>query len=81
VKDIFDPLIIDIERLVSEQVNLVKIKRAEEYHERGDEIKAGNIAWMSEALLTQFRLSSLLADLDRASISNAVWQQHIQKFK
>ncbi|TGO63683.1 hypothetical protein BCON_0011g00230 [Botryotinia convoluta] len=40
VKVIFDPLISDIERLVSEQVNLVRVKRMQERHAKENEIKA-----------------------------------------
>ncbi|TVY38304.1 Heat shock 70 kDa protein 12B [Lachnellula occidentalis] len=40
VKAIFDPLIADIQRLVEEQVNLVKVKRLSESHPKATEIKA-----------------------------------------
>jgi hypothetical protein len=40
VKAIFDPLIIDIERLVDEQVNGVIKKRLQEGHSKADDIKA-----------------------------------------
>ncbi|RAL62854.1 hypothetical protein DID88_004695 [Monilinia fructigena] len=40
VKAIFDPLITDIERLVDDQVNLVKVKRMQESHPKANEIKA-----------------------------------------
>ncbi|TVY34329.1 Heat shock 70 kDa protein 12B [Lachnellula subtilissima] len=40
VKAIFDPLITDIQRLVEEQVNLVKVKRMSEDHPKANEIKA-----------------------------------------
>ncbi|KAM0151655.1 hypothetical protein ACHAPG_008112 [Botrytis cinerea] len=39
LKKIFDPLITDIERLVDEQVNLVKVKRMSEDHPKATEIK------------------------------------------
>lgn len=39
VKDIFEPLIEDILRMVDEQVKPVKQKRTLEYHERADQIK------------------------------------------
>ncbi|EKD16179.1 hypothetical protein MBM_05473 [Drepanopeziza brunnea f. sp. 'multigermtubi' MB_m1] len=40
VKDIFDPLISDIQRLVEEQVNLVRVKRLSESHPEAQKIKA-----------------------------------------
>ncbi|PVH80873.1 putative heat shock 70 kDa protein 12A [Cadophora sp. DSE1049] len=40
LKAIFDPLIVDIERLVDEQVNLVKVKRLSDGHLKANEIKA-----------------------------------------
>ncbi|RDL33958.1 uncharacterized protein BP5553_08326 [Venustampulla echinocandica] len=40
VKKIFDPLILDIERLVDDQVNLVKVKRMGDQHPKAQEIKA-----------------------------------------
>lgn len=39
VKEIFDPLIDDIKRLVDQQVNLVQKKRISESHSKADEIK------------------------------------------
>ena len=42
VKKIFDPLINDIERLVDEQVNLVKVKRMSDGHPKAKEIK---VSW------------------------------------
>ena len=39
LKEIFDPLIDDIKRLVDEQVNLVQKKRLSESHPKADEIK------------------------------------------
>ncbi|TVY90525.1 Heat shock 70 kDa protein 12B, partial [Lachnellula willkommii] len=39
VKSIFEPLINDIERLVDDQVNLVKVKRLSDNHPKADEIK------------------------------------------
>ncbi|TGO59388.1 hypothetical protein BCON_0045g00300 [Botryotinia convoluta] len=39
LKKIFDPLITDIERLIDEQVNLVKVKRMSEDHPKATEIK------------------------------------------
>ncbi|TGO25935.1 hypothetical protein BPAE_0069g00070 [Botrytis paeoniae] len=39
LKKIFDPLIMDIERLIDEQVNLVKVKRMSEDHPKATEIK------------------------------------------
>ena len=39
VKTIFDPLIIDIERLVADQVNLVTVKRMSEGHSKEDQVK------------------------------------------
>ncbi|KAI9053981.1 hypothetical protein LZ554_002925 [Drepanopeziza brunnea f. sp. 'monogermtubi'] len=40
VKDIFDPLISDIQRLVEEQVSLVTMKRLSEHHPKAEDIKA-----------------------------------------
>jgi len=39
VLSIFEPLIAEIEKLVAEQVNKVRLKRVSENHERGKEIK------------------------------------------
>jgi len=39
LKEIFDPLIDDIKRLVDEQVNLVQKKRISESHPKAGEIK------------------------------------------
>ncbi|CAO1601112.1 hypothetical protein XANCAGTX0491_004776 [Xanthoria calcicola] len=40
VKKIFQPLITDIERMVEDQVNLVRVKRLNEGHPKANEIKA-----------------------------------------
>jgi hypothetical protein len=48
VKTIFDPLIIDIERLVADQVNLVTVKRMSEGHSKEDQVKVSeNRLYMS----------------------------------
>lgn len=39
VKRVFQPLITDIQRLVEDQVNLVKVKRLSERHPKANEIK------------------------------------------
>ena len=39
MKKIFQPLITDIERMVEDQVNLVKVKRLTEGHAKANEIK------------------------------------------
>lgn len=43
MKAIFDPLITDIERLVDDQVNLVKVKRMQEGHPKANEIKVSSL--------------------------------------
>lgn len=40
VRKIFDPLVVDIERLVAEQVTLVKMKRMSEGHPEANQVKA-----------------------------------------
>lgn len=45
VKDIFEPLIVDIERLVEEQVNLVKIKKMSESQSEATPVKGRTISW------------------------------------
>ena len=39
IKKIFQPLVTDIQRLVEEQINLVKVKRLSEQHAKASEIK------------------------------------------
>ena len=39
LRRIFNPLITDIQRLVDDQVNLVKVKRLSENHPKAQEIK------------------------------------------
>lgn len=39
VRDIFEPLVVDVEGMVEEQVGLVRLKRLSERHEQGKLIK------------------------------------------
>lgn len=39
MKEIFEPLIVDIERMVGEQVKLDKLKRISSQHEKAEQIK------------------------------------------
>jgi hypothetical protein len=54
VQAIFDPIIIDIERLVDDQVNLVKVKRMSGNHPKADEIKVGALLhlWLNHLTIS-----------------------------
>lgn len=69
VKAIFDPLITDIERLVDDQVNLVKVKRMQESHPKANEIKVNfSSSDIYGDCLMVIRQSFLSEDLERANI-------------
>jgi hypothetical protein len=78
---IFGPLISEIEKLIDEQCNMVKIKRMQDGHAKADEIKVRATEDQSAALLMYSRLSSLLVDLALVSISSNVSKGHIQIFR
>jgi hypothetical protein len=46
VKAIFDPLIVDIERLVADQVNLVTVKRMSEGYSKEDYVKVSRVEYI-----------------------------------
>lgn len=82
MKKIFQPLITDIERMVEDQVNLVRVKRLNEGHPKANEIKVRcHYPVVSNLIGFLKRPYFLSAALDRASISNSACKQPIQTFR
>lgn len=82
MKKIFQPLITDIERMVEDQVNLVRVKRLNEGHPKANEIKVHcHYLVVSNLTGVSKRPYFSSAVLDRASISNSACKQPIRTFK
>lgn len=82
MKKIFQPLITDIERMVEDQVNLVRVKRLNEGHPKANEIKVRcHYPVASKLMGVSKRPYFSSAALDRASTSNSACKQPIQTFK
>ncbi|KAL8758202.1 MAG: hypothetical protein Q9199_001665 [Rusavskia elegans] len=79
VKKIFQPLITDIERMVEDQVNLVRVKRLNEGHPKANEIKVRRLhAVVQKLIMIPKRPSSSSAALDQASISSNACKRPIR---
>lgn len=82
VKKIFQPLITDIERMVEDQVNLVRVKRLNEGHPKANEIKVRRLYACGIKADDAFQRPSFSsAALDRASISSNACKQPIRTFR
>ncbi|KAI4245362.1 MAG: hypothetical protein L6R42_010202 [Xanthoria sp. 1 TBL-2021] len=64
VKKIFQPLITDIERMVEDQVNLVRVKRLNEGHPKANEIKLPEEAAITSTVLIKHYGVSVNATYD-----------------
>ncbi|KAL8887793.1 MAG: hypothetical protein Q9215_004678 [Flavoplaca cf. flavocitrina] len=87
VKKIFQPLITDIERMVEDQVNLVRVKRLNEGHPKANEIKAiflvggfGSSEYLKQCLQTSHPAIQVIQPNDAWSAIVKYCSTYLKKF-